>query len=281
MSERFNESEYVAAFFESLSSSIVLTGYRIPSLQDEGKLGYDLKIMTEPGIPILFQFKSAKNTENCTDANVSGFDYCIFFRSQNNFRQHSMLIKSLIRISPCLAYYSSPKFDTWKDLESARKGNNVLFNSAFFCVNEIGPINNDMKKICYETGNNNAAICPIRRPIQLYEFSDVAKFAGIKLSLHRQPLWQTVDKILNSLKSVFPSNIPLKVTRTSKKPQRGPSSPPSTKFLELVTMTEETTTHFVSNFSRNDGINYSDKLVHLFSVLYRELGVILVVYQPE
>lgn len=281
MTDRFNESEYVASFLESLSSSVELTRYRLPWLTEEGKLGYDMKIMTKPGIPVLFQFKIPNRIENNTSSNISGFDYCIFFRQIDNFRQHRMLLQSLQNTSPCCAYYSAPKFDTWEDLMFGKEAKNVHFNSAFFCVTEIGPINNDMKKICYDINNNNAAIFPLHRTIQLHGFTDVARLADIELNIHRNPFWQTIDKVLNGLMNVFPHRIPVKVTRTSKKPRQRPRSPFYTEFLQLVTTQIETKTCIVNDFNPKDGLDYSDKLSHMFEVLYKELNVILVVYQPE
>lgn len=292
MSNKFNEDEYVMHFFTNINTSSrhKLIPCKRPTLRAEGDLGYDMRIeMGKPGIPIFFQFKSPyriKDTEKAeiefhTNADASELDFCISFRKNKKFRQHKMLRKTMKNASPSFAYYTSPRFDTQDDLMTEFQRDAVHLKSAFFCVDEIGPIkeNGKMENICYSVIKNYALICPIFRTIELRDYNNIAELAGVKIDAHRIPFSVAIDNMLNYLQKHF--NIRISKRRMLVESVEY-SSPEELKYSQWKMASSAGQLQGVINknrYNENDGFGYEAKLKYLADLLYSELNVVLCVYQ--
>lgn len=292
MTNKFNEDEYAYHFFANInvSSQHRLIPCRRPTLPEEGKVGYDMKIeMGNPGIPIFIQFKSPAMIEetekikikNYAKSDTSEFDFCIFFRKNDKFRQHKMLRKTIKNVSPSFAYYTSPRFYTREELMTEFQANAVHLKSAFFCVNEIGPINPDGKteSICYGMFKNNAILCPVHRTIELLEFNYIAELANAKLNAHEAPFSDTIDGILNYLQKHYNIKLPKRRMLLESVGYSSPTDLYHSNWLIAGSIERGDKASNKSKYNKYNDAGYHTKLEYLANLLYNELGVVLCVYQ--
>lgn len=111
-----------------------------PSLIEEGKVGYDLKIAT-PGVPLFLQFKLSHLMVRGTAAGshlIATPHYRMYLRALKHSRQHNLLLQLESRGHE--VYYAAPMFSEPAELNDAYGKNEVVVRSAFFRPQAIGPM---------------------------------------------------------------------------------------------------------------------------------------------
>lgn len=292
MTNNFNEDEFAIHFFTNLSASskpnLIPCGR--PTLREEGILGYDMEVMLEdPGIPIFIQFKSPNRINDTEKAKIEFYnsgdapelDLCISFRKNDKFKQHKMLRKIVKNVSPSFAYYTSPRFRSRDDLMTAFQAYAVHLKSAFFCVNDIGPIKDNGKKksICYSMVEEHALIYPICRSIELRDFSNIAELAGVKIDTQRRPFSCIIDDLLNYLQRHYDINLPRRGLILEHIDYASHERSQSSNFLIASSMAKERGGIDVNKYSEGDDAGYSTKLKYLADFFRDKLNVELCVYQ--
>lgn len=292
MTNNFNEDEFAIHFFTNLNTSSEpnLIPCRRPTLREEGKLGYDMKVnLGDPGIPIFIQFKSPNrinDTEKAeirfhTSADAPELDLCISFRKNDKFKQHKMLRKIVKNVSPSFAYYTSPRFCSRDDLMTAFQEYAVHLKSAFFCVNDIGPIKDNGKKksICYSMVEEYALIYPICRSIELRDFNNIAELAGAKIDTQRRPFSCVIDDLLNYLQRHYDISLPRRTPLLEHIDYASHEGSQFSNFLIANSMAKERGEIDVNKYNEGNDVGYSTKLKYLADFLHDKLNVELCVYQ--
>lgn len=109
-----------------------------PSLQQEGRLGYDVKI---PGIPLFLQFKLSDymTRASANQADVLGVPhYRMHLRPLRHSDQHELLRD--LEATDQLVYYAAAGFHTPGELNLAYDDGMVVERSAFWAPSAIGPL---------------------------------------------------------------------------------------------------------------------------------------------
>ena len=292
MADKFNEDEYQMYFFTNLNTSSQhrLIPCRRPTLREEGKVGYDMKIeMGNPGIPIFIQFKlpnRIKDTEKIkiksyTNSDAPEFDFFISFRKNDKFRQHKMLRKTMKKASPSFAYYTSPRFYTREELITEFQASAVHLKSAFFCVEKIGAIkpNGKTESICYGMFKKNAILYPVHRSIDLLEFNYIAELANAKLNAHEAPFSNTIDDMLNYLQKHYDIQLPERKMLSESVGHRSPTDLFHSNFLMAGSIERGDKVGNKNKYNKYNDAGYDTKLEYLANLLYDKLGIVLCVYQ--
>jgi hypothetical protein len=160
MKPDFSEFSYGYAVTEELVSlhrAVIVAAPMFPSLYDEGKAGggYDVKIPIS-GRPVFLQFKLSDKLERTNSKeHQSGLlsvpYYRMHIRPAKHSDQHSLLLD--LEASGETVFYIAPEFHRPSELNSFYLSRTVVFNSAAYSPQAIGPMPDDEEHyVVFERG---------------------------------------------------------------------------------------------------------------------------------
>ena len=160
MKPDFSEFSYGYAVTEELVSlhrASIVAAPMFPSLYDEGQPGggYDVKIPIV-GYPVFLQFKLSDQLERANSkeykSGLLGLPYYrMYIRPAKHSDQHTLLLD--LEASGEAVFYVAPEFHLPAELNSFYLNRTVVFNSAAFSPQEIGPMPDEHEHyIVFERG---------------------------------------------------------------------------------------------------------------------------------
>jgi hypothetical protein len=158
-----------------------------PSLIQEGKIGYDVKLNTF-GFPIFLQFKTSDYMKNSNATEVykqvlrPPF-HRMYLRSRRYSNQHNLLLQ--LENQGNLVYYVAPSFYTQYSFNNYYVNNQVAINSVFIKPTSIGVINDDDNHFISWKPSNKIA-WRFSTPIQIQQSIDFANFTNEVISKSRE-----------------------------------------------------------------------------------------------
>ncbi|WP_341922722.1 hypothetical protein [Polaromonas sp. YR568] len=161
MKPDFSEFSYGYAVTEELVSlhrATIIAAPMFPSLYDEGQPGggYDVQIPIA-GRPVFLQFKLSDQLERSNSkehkSGLIGLPYYrMHIRPAKHSDQHSLLLD--LEASGETVFYIAPEFHLPAELNSFYLSRTVVFNSAAYSPQEIGPMpDDDEHYIVFERGS--------------------------------------------------------------------------------------------------------------------------------
>lgn len=135
-----------------------------PSLLEEGKLGYDVKI---PGVPLFLQFKLADPMVrgNSREAELLGTPYYRMHLRGGTSQQHELLVRLQRRGSD--VYYAAPEFHESTTLDQAYVQRRVAALTAFWEPAALGSFqDNKHHYVAFARKNPIGLVCSTPTPVE-------------------------------------------------------------------------------------------------------------------
>lgn len=119
----------------------------LPSTREEGKLGFDLKIIPKSGYPIFLQFKLAdylkrSNSKYIKDGSYDEPYYRVAIYNQNRSRQHNILWDLADKGEQ--VSYVAPIFHTQNDFDKNFTSSGIYKGSAFFNLCDLPRLDDNL-----------------------------------------------------------------------------------------------------------------------------------------
>ncbi|MBR8839749.1 MAG: hypothetical protein DSM106950_38560 [Stigonema ocellatum SAG 48.90 = DSM 106950] len=154
-----------------------------PSLLQEGKIGYDVKLDLA-GFPIFLQFKISdymnnKNAKEVRKGVLHPPFYRMSLRSKRYSNQHDLLLQ--LENKGNLVYYVAPSFYTRYQFDDYFINNQTALNSVFIKPNQIGIIN-DYDNHCVSWENDHGSVWRFSTPVQIQQPINFASFTDELIS---------------------------------------------------------------------------------------------------
>lgn len=175
-----------------------------PSLIEEGKVGYDVKI---PGLPLFLQFKLCDEMIKGTasQANLLGVPHLrMHLRPRRHSDQHDLLL-ALERKGNAV-YYACPEFVRAADLNDAYSSSTVASHSAFWSPLAVGPLPDEKDHhIAFKPGAATGYFCsdPVQVGRTNAEQLIGRMFEGLRAERARVPTQDYFRALAEELLSIY------------------------------------------------------------------------------
>lgn len=174
----YSEFSFGYAFTENMVRSFGSTAApQFPTLQQEGQLGYDLKVHAG-GVPLFLQYKLPEPMVRRTAAEISKHRLDgrglstpflrMYLMRRSVSQQHELLIR-LEQKEPGSVFYAMPRLMGQREFNRAYQAVAVHRESVLFSPNDIGPLpDHAQHTVAYDLGLNRAWFCSDPKPVEAH-----------------------------------------------------------------------------------------------------------------